>query len=125
MHMLRKAPLEGGVDQQAKRLPALLTAEELMAFYEAVWHTRHATHMVMLKLLLFTGIRNAELAHLKCLDVDLTGSGVRIDQGKGRNDRWVLFPQSFRGELAQYLGRQQERGAMYLFESNRLRPFST
>jgi integrase/recombinase XerD len=108
-----------------QRLPAVLTTEELIAFYDAVWHVRHATHLVMVKLLLFTGIRNAELAHLRCTDVDLTGCRIRIEQGKGHKDRWVLFPQGFRGELAQYLERQQEHGATYLFESNRLQPFST
>ena len=35
------------------------------------------------------------------------------------------FRKVFGGELAQYLERQQEHGATYLFESNRLQPFST
>jgi integrase/recombinase XerD len=46
-------------------------------------------------------------------------------QGKGRKDRCVLFPASFRGELAQYLRGPQERDAVYLLESNRLKPYST
>jgi integrase/recombinase XerD len=37
----------------------------------------------------------------------------------------ALFPTSFRGELAQYLARQQAQGTTYLFESNRYRPYST
>ena len=37
----------------------------------------------------------------------------------------MLFPKSFRGELAQYVEGQKEHGATYLFESNRLRPYST
>jgi integrase/recombinase XerD len=107
------------------RLPALLTAEELVAFYEAVWQVRHPTHLVMIKLLLFTGVRNAELAQLRLIDVDLAGCRLRVEQGKGHKDRGVLFPQSFRGELAQYLERQQARGATYLLESNRVQPYST
>jgi integrase/recombinase XerD len=79
----------------------------------------------MLKLLLFTGMRNAELVHLRLTDIDLHTCQVRVTQGKGRKDRSVLFPASFRGELAQYLVRQQEQGATYLFESNRHRPYST
>ena len=50
---------------------------------------------------------------------------IRITQGKGHQDRYVLFPSSFRGELAQYLERQQQHGGLYLFESNRARPYST
>ena len=46
----------------------------------------------MLKLLLFTGICNAELVRLRLRDVDLQTCQVRIAQGKGQKDRSVLFP---------------------------------
>lgn len=108
-----------------KRLPELLTDDELVAFYETVWQARHTVHMVMIKLLIFSGVRNAELASVRLKDVDLNGCQIRIEQGKGKKDRYVLFPKSFRGELAQYLGQQREKGATYLFESNRCQPYST
>jgi integrase/recombinase XerD len=111
--------------RQPKRLPELLTDTELGALYEAIWQARQLTHLVMLKLLLFTGIRNAELVRLRLTDVDLQACQVRIAQGKGQKDRYVLFPTSFRGELAQYMERQRAQGARYLFESNRHRPYST
>jgi integrase/recombinase XerD len=117
--------LEVGTAPSVKRLPELLTDAELVAFYEAIWHARQLTHGVMLKLLLFTGIRNAELVHLRLTDVDLQTCQIRITQGKGHKDRYVLFPTSFRGELAQYLAHQQQHGSPYLFESNRSRPYST
>jgi integrase/recombinase XerD len=105
--------------------PKLLTDRELVALYETLWQTRQLTHLVMLKLLLFTGLRNAELVRLRLTEVDLQSCQLRITQGKGRKDRYVLFPTSFRGELAQYIERQRERGGTYLFESNRHRPYST
>ena len=108
-----------------KRLPALLTDAELVAFYETIWQARQLTHAIMLKLLLFTGMRNAELIQLRPSDIDLQTCQVRVTQGKGRKDRAVLFPTSFRGELAQYLARQQAQGTTYLFESNRHQPYST
>jgi site-specific recombinase XerD len=37
----------------------------------------------------------------------------------------VLFPTSFRGELLQYMQGSLARRAVHLFESNRLRPYST
>lgn len=110
---------------RAKRLPELLTDAELVAFYEAVWNAHQLTHVVMLKLLLFTGIRNAELARLRLADIDLQTCQLRITQGKGHKDRYVLFPTSFRGELAQYVDRQWTHGVTYLFESNRCQPYST
>jgi integrase/recombinase XerD len=108
-----------------KHLPELLTDDELVAFYETVWRARQTTHMIIIKLLMFTGVRNAELAGVQLKDVDLNGCQLRIEQGKGKKDRYVLFPKSFRGELAQYIGSQKERGATYLFESNRRQPYST
>lgn len=114
-----------GPAPRVKRLPELLTDTELVAFYEAIWHARQLTHAVMLKLLLFTGLRNAELVHLRLTDVDLEACHLRITQGKGHKDRYVLFPHGFRGELAHYLASQQQQGATYLFESTRARPYST
>jgi integrase/recombinase XerD len=81
--------------------------------------------MVMIKLLIFTGLRNAELAQIRLKHVDLDQCQIRIEQGKGKKDRSVLFPASFRGELAQYMNHCRERRATYLFESNRLKSFST
>ena len=117
--------LQVGPAPSPKRLPALLTEAELVAFYDAVWATQHLTHVIMLKLLLVTGLRNTELVHLRLTDVDLHAGHLRIVQGKGHKDREVLFPRSFRGELAQYIARQQQQGTTYLFESRRHRPYST
>ena len=112
-------------NEDGKRLPELLTDAELVAFYEAVWQVRNPQHMVLIKVLIFTGLRNAELAHVRLQDVDLDHCQIRVVQGKGGKDRTVLFPTSFRGELAQYIQGAQARRAVYLFESNRLRPYST
>ncbi len=108
-----------------KKLPELLTAKELSRFYDAVWNVAERTHTVMIKLLLFTGMRNSELANLEIDDVDLDACTLRIDQGKGKKDRYLPFPRSFRGELSQYLENQQARQARYLFETNRLDKFTT
>ena len=50
---------------------------------------------------------------------------IRITQGKGGQDCYILFPPYFRGELAQYVAIQQEKGVVYLFESNRTTKFTT
>lgn len=109
----------------SKKLPDLLTDKEMTAFYEAVWKADDRTHTVMIKLLLFTGIRNSELANLALRDVDLEQCRIRIEQGKGNKDRYVPFPDSFRGEVSQYMKSQEARGAKYLFETNRLDKFTT
>ena len=80
-----------GLGPRPQRLPDLLTEAELVALYEAIWHAQQLTHLVMLKLLLYTGIRNAELVWLRLTDVDLQTCHLRIDQGKGRKDRYVYL----------------------------------
>ena len=116
--------LKGGT-VRSKRLPELMTEDELNRFYKAVWHASNRFHMVMLKLILFTGIRNEELVNLTLKDVDLDSMRIRIEHGKRDKDRYVLFPPYFRGELAQYISIQKEKGAVYLFESNRMTKFTT
>ena len=122
---VREALKISGGSIREKRLPELMTEEELKWFYQAVWNSFNRLHVVMLKLILFTGIRNAELANLRLEDVDLDQMKIRISQGKGAKDRYVLFPPYFRGELAQYISIQREKGARYLFESNRHNKFTT
>ena len=80
---------------------------------------------VMLKMLIVTGIRNDELASLAIDDVDLKALQVRVNQGKGRKDRCVPFPASFRGELAQYIMSQRARRCHFLFETHRMDRFTT
>ena len=101
--------------QVQERLPELLTDHELVGFYEAVWHARNPTHMIMIELLIFTGLRNAELARVRLQDVDLDHCQLHVVQGKSSKDRSVLFPSGFRGELRQYIHRQSERRAEFLF----------
>ena len=108
-----------------KHLPELLTDQELTSFYNTVFKSRNRKHAVMIKLLIFTGARNAELAGIHITDVDLEGLRIRIEQGKGKKDRYVPIPASFQGELMQYIENQKEKKAKYLFESNRLKPYST
>src|SRR5207244_1010265 len=71
------------------------------------------------------GVRNAELASIALADVDLKDLKIRIEQGKGKKDRYVPIPPSFRGELTQYVAAQREQEAHYLFETRRQDRFTT
>jgi integrase/recombinase XerD len=123
-YVRRELGLRGSASK-AKKLPEILTDQELVQFYEAVWNAMDRTHVVMIKLLIFTGIRNSELANLRLEDVDINGLKIRINEGKGKKDRYVPIPSTFRGELAQYMDNQKRRRASYLFETNRQDKFTT
>jgi integrase/recombinase XerD len=108
-----------------KKMPEILTEIELKNFYSAVWNASNRTHVVMMKVLFFTGVRNSELANITLQDVNINELTIRIDEGKGKQDRYVPFPAFFQGELAQYIDNQKARRAKYLFETNRQDKFTT
>lgn len=108
-----------------KKMPEILTEKELKNFYSAVWNASNRTHVVMIKVLFFTGVRNSELANMTLQDVSINELTIRIDEGKGKQDRYVPFPVFFQGELAQYIENQKARRAKYLFETNRQDKFTT
>lgn len=113
------------VTTHAKRLPYVPTEEELKQYYNIVWQARNTKHMVLIKILLYTGIRVQELVDLKINDIDFDRNQIRINQGKGNKDRIVPFPQSFRETLMLYVNAELAKGAVCLFESNRKKPFTT
>ena len=113
------------VTTHSRRLPYVPTEEELKKYYNVVWQTRNTKHMVLIKILLYTGIRVQELVDLKINDIDFERTQIRINQGKGHKDRIVPFPQSFRETLMLYVNAELAKGAVFLFESNRKKPFTT
>jgi len=116
--------LRGKVAVQ-KKMPNILTEKELKNFYNVVWNASNRTHVVMIKVLFFTGVRNSELANITLQDVNINELKIRINEGKGNQDRYVPFPVFFQGELAQYIENQKARRAKYLFETNRQDKFTT
>jgi integrase/recombinase XerD len=78
----------------------------------------------MIKTLLYTGVRVSELVSIRLTDVDLDSCRIRIEQGKGKKDRYVPFPASFKETLALHTGAQKQAGASHLFESSWKKPYS-
>jgi integrase/recombinase XerD len=114
---LRKE-LDVPVTTTLKKLPLIPTEEEIKKYYEAVWQAKNIEHMVMIKTLLYTGIRVSELIRVKISDVDFERCQIRINQGKGGKDRVVPFPMPFREILSMYVTQIQGKKAVCLFESS-------
>ena len=114
-----------GKVKKPKKLPEILTEQEISKFYEEVWNSENTSHMVMIKLLLYTGVRNSELVKIRVSDIDLKSLRIRIEEGKGSKDRYVPIPKSFRGELTQYVVVQKKKKSEYLFETNRKTKMTT
>jgi len=101
------------------------TEEEIRRYYQSVWKERRGSDVVLVKTLLYTGVRVAELVAIRLDDVDLDACRIRITQGKGNKDRVVPFPTSFKETLALHMDAMRERGALHLFESSWKKPYST
>ena len=113
------------VTTNAKHLPYVPTEEDLKSFYNIVWQARNVKHMVLIKVLLYTGIRVQELVNLKIEDIDFDRCQIRINEGKGKKDRVVPFPNAFKETLILYVNAELANGSVYLFESNRKKAFTT
>ena len=55
---------------------------------------------------------------IQIVDVDLDRCQIRINQGKGKKDRIVPFPESFKEILAIHSETARKKGGKYLFESS-------
>ena len=97
------------------KVPIIATEEEIHKFYDTVWKSRNMKHVVMIKKLLYTGVRVSELVNIKISDVDLDNCQIKVVQGKGTKDRIVPFPNSFKKILAIHLANIKENGAEYSF----------
>jgi len=120
---LRKE-LEIEIPRASARLPEVPSEDEIQRFYEAVWKARKFADMVLIKTLLYTGMRISELVNVRLSDVDLERCQIRINQGKGDKDRLVPFPLAFRELLGMHMQHMQQRSATYVFESSRRRKYS-
>ncbi|MBX9687035.1 MAG: tyrosine-type recombinase/integrase [Candidatus Obscuribacterales bacterium] len=86
-----------------RQLPELLSMAQLKKFFKTVQKCGDTEHELMLKLLLYTAVRVSELVNIRRSDIDLDSCKIFIDSGKGKKDRYILFPTSFRLALQSYL----------------------
>ena len=76
----------------AKKLPYVPAEAEIRRYYQTVWTARRSGDIVLIKTLLYTGVRVAELVAIRLTDADLDACRIRITNGKGGKDRYVPFP---------------------------------
>ena len=77
-------------------LPVVLSPEEVLQFLESVQHLKHRT---ILTACYAAGLRVSEAVHLKPAHIDSRRMVVRVDQGKGRRDRYVMLSERLLEQL--------------------------
>jgi integrase len=108
--------------KKGRKLPRILHGDAFRKFYEAVDQADDVQHALMLRLLFFTAVRVSELCNILVADVDLDACKVRITQGKGSKDRYVLFGKSFATALRTHIAAHPSN--RYLFQTRRNTKFT-
>ena len=98
--------------KESKRLPVVLSKEEVVRLYKAVAYIKHKA---MILTLYSTGIRASELAHLKVSDIDSNRMQIRIDHGKGGKDRYVRLSEKLLKILRLYWRSEKIKPKTWLF----------
>ena len=107
-------------------LPLILSQEEIAQLISAA---ETPFHRILLITAYATGLRRAELAHLKIADIDSQRMVIHVKGGKGRKDRDVMLSPKLLEELRAYWRGLRRRPKEWLFPGNRwhtaTRPITT
>lgn len=98
--------------KREKRLPAVLTKEEIFALLESL---NNKKSRMMISLVYATGMRVSEITGLKINDLDFEEKIGHVRQGKGKKDRIFNIPLFLLAKLKKYAETQKEFGNEYLF----------
>jgi integrase/recombinase XerD len=102
--------------KRALHFPSILSQEEIARLIDAALTPYHR---ILLMTLYATGVRNAELTHLKVSDIDSQRMVIHIQGGKGRKDRDVMLSLKLLEELREHWRRLPRKPNVWLFPGNR------
>lgn len=94
------------------RLPVILSPEEVTRLIQSAATPFHRT---ILMTLYGTGVRRAELAHLKITDIDSQRMVIHVQGGKGRRDRDVMLSPNLLDALRQHYRNLRKKPKTWLF----------
>jgi len=103
--------------RQPGKLPALLSRAEVQRL---IAHAANARHRVMLLTAYAAGLRLNEVLHLRVSDIDSARMTIRVEQGKGGQDRYTILSATLLDALRAYW--RVHRPATWLFPGRRGRP---
>ena len=108
-----KARLHFDLPRPRKRhpLPKVIDKESVIKLLNAPDNAKHKT---MLMCAYAAGLRVSEVAHLKITDVDSKRMTIRIEQSKGKKDRYVMLSEKLLTQLRTYFKTYKPK--VYLFE---------
>ena len=96
--------------KQPRRLPIVLSQTEVKQLFDSI---RNLKYRALLMTAYAGGLRTSEVVQLRLTDIDSQRMVIRIRQGKGQKDRYVMLAPTLLKVLRQYW--QQERPTNWLF----------
>jgi site-specific recombinase XerD len=99
--------------KRSGRLPEPLSREEVARLLDAAENQKHR---VLMMTAYSAGLRVSELVRLKPEDIHSDRMLIRVNQGKGRKDRYTLLSQRLLGELRAYW--RESRPELWLFPNH-------
>jgi integrase/recombinase XerD len=100
-HVLRRGEVVEDVrgPRPEKRLPVVLSAEEVARFFKAIPSLKHRT---ILMLAYGAGLRIGEAVCVRISDIDRQRKVIRVQQGKGKKDRYTMLSPALLEMLDRY-----------------------
>jgi site-specific recombinase XerD len=96
--------------KQPRRLPIVLSQTEVKQLFDSI---RSLKYRALFMTAYAGGLRTSEVVQLRLTDIDSQRMVIRIRQGKGQKDRYVMLAPTLLKVLRQYW--QQERPTYWLF----------
>jgi integrase/recombinase XerD len=96
--------------RKRRQLPVILSADEVARFLAAVPNRKHRTALMTAYA---AGLRVSEVVRLKIADIDSGRMLIRVEQGKGGRDRYVMLSPQLLVVLRAYY--REVRPAYWLF----------
>jgi site-specific recombinase XerD len=107
--------------REPRKLPIVLSPEEIARFLEAA---PGLTYRAALSVAYGAGLRAGEIVSLKVSDIDSKRMVIRVEQGKGRKDRYVMLSPSLLELLRAYWKAKRPQGWLFPGQ-NRVNPLTT
>lgn len=105
--------------KQEKTLPVVLSAQEVENMIRL---TQNIKHKAIIMLIYSSGLRLSEVINLKLSDIERDRMQVRIEQAKGKKDRFSKLSKQFLPVFDQYL--EKYKPEIYVFEGGSGQPYS-
>lgn len=102
-----------------ERLPTVLAKAEVQRLIVQI---KNLKHKCIVSMLYAAGLRRSELLNLKIADIDSERMLIRVDQGKGKKDRYTLLSRTLLNDLRLYYTCYKPK--QYLFEGEPGQPYS-